>query len=210
MKRNQCVLMSAAIVVVLGLAGLTRGGTAEDKIHDELRGLLKEVLTDYNAGDMDKLMTYLDDNVIITWQNGKVTRGHKEFKDFYEQMTKGPNKVVQSSTINPVPDDLSLLYNDGKTAVAWGNSKDHYKLTNGLEFDQDTRWSATVINENGKWKLANAHISTNMFDNPVLHIAIRKTAQWVGGIAGAGGLILGIIGTILVARYLSRKRRQAA
>lgn len=128
----------------------------------------------------------------------------KEVKAYYEEMTKGPNRVVQKSTIQPEADDLSFLYNDGKTAVAWGNSKDHYLLTDGTEFDQDTRWSATVVKKDGKWKVVSVHISVNMFDNPVLHLAIKKTGIWAGSIAGGGGLLVGLIIGALIFRSRSK------
>ena len=115
-------------------------------------------------------------------------------------MTKGPNRVVEKSTIDPQPDDLAVLYNDGKTAVAYGNSKDHYVLTDGTEFDQNTRWSATLIKEGTEWKVASIHISVDLFDNPILNIAIKKTATYTGAIAGGVGLIVGGLLVFLLTR----------
>jgi hypothetical protein len=67
-------------------------------------------------------------------------------------------------------------------------------LTDGTEFNQDTRWSATLVKKkDGTWKAANVHISVNMFDNPVLNLAIKRTGIWAGGIAGGGGLLLGLV-----------------
>jgi prolipoprotein diacylglyceryltransferase len=48
--------------------------------------------------------------------------------------------------------------------------------------------------------VASIHISVNLFDNPILGIAIKKTATWVGGLAGGGGLLLGLIGGALLFR----------
>src|SRR6266404_4190077 len=181
MKFRNCPLLLA---IIFGLSSTARGQTKEDPAHEALRGLMKEVLAAYNAGDLDKLLAPVDDNVVVTWQNGAVTKGPKEVKAFYEKLTKGPDKIVQNSSINPVPDELAILYNDGKTAIAWGNSKDHYLLTDGTEFDQDTRWSATAVKKDGKWKVASIHISVDLFNNPILEIAIKRTATWVGGLAG--------------------------
>jgi hypothetical protein len=172
----------------------------EDPAHEELRALMREVLADYNAGDLDKLIATLDDNVVVTWQNGKVNVGPKAVKEYILEMTKGPKRIVEKSTIEPEADELSHLYNDGKTAIAWGKSRDHYVLTDGTEFDQDTRWSATAIKKGAQWKAASIHISTNMFDNPILHLAIRRTATWVGGLAGGGSLLLGLIGGYFIFR----------
>lgn len=204
MKVRNCILLCAALAVLFGMLPAAWSQTKEDPAHDELRALLKEVLTAYNKGDLDTLLAALDDEVVVTWQNGKVNKGPKAVKAYYEEMTKGPKRVVEKSTINPVPDELVILYNDGKTAVAWGSSKDHYKLTDGTEFDQDTRWSATVVKKDGKWKVASVHISVDMFDNPILHMAIKKTAIWVGSIAGGGGLVVGLVAGALLFRRRSK------
>ena len=186
MKSHRLLLSLSAIAAMLLLSPPVQG--QEDPAHNELRALKKEFLKAYNDGDMDKVISYLDDNVVVTWQNGKVSQGPKEVKAFYEKMTKGPDRIVEKSTIQPEADALSVLYSEGDpfkskfvVAIAWGHSKDHYQLTDGTQFDQDTRWSATVIKKDGKWKVASIHISVNLFDNPILHLAIRKTATYVGG-----------------------------
>jgi uncharacterized protein (TIGR02246 family) len=195
MKFSGGCFLSAAFYLLFGLLPATQGETTEKEhpAHDELRALMKEILAAYNQGDLDKLISYMDDDVVVTWQNGKVNKGPKAVKAYYEEMTKGPNRVVEKSSINPVPDELSILSNDGKAAFAWGTSKDHYKLTDGTEFDQDTRWSATAVKKDGNWKVASVHISANIFDNSILSLAIKKTAIWVGALAGGGGLLLGLL-----------------
>lgn len=196
MKRSIVVLG-----VLLALAwSLQARAAQEDPAHDELRALMKEFIAVYNSGDLDKLMTYLDDNVVITWQNAHVDKSPKEVKAFFEQMTKGPNRVVEQSSIAPEPDALSLLYNDSKTAVAHGHSNDHYKLRDGTEFDQNTRWSSTLVKKDGKWKVVSVHISANLFDNPVLALAIKQTALWTGGIAAGVGMIVAFAISWMVGR----------
>ena len=45
--------------------------------------------------------------------------------------------------------------------------------------------------KDGAWKLAAFHASTDMFDNPVLQIAVRTASMWAGCIAGLVGIVLG-------------------
>jgi ketosteroid isomerase-like protein len=200
------LIVAVGIVLTVMSAGQAQAD-AEDPAHDELRALMKELVTAYNAGDLDKVVTYLDDNVVITWQNAHVDKSPQEVKAFCELMIKGPNRIVDKSSISPEADALSQLSNDGQTAIAYGHSNDHYKLTNGTEFDQLTRWSATLIKKKGQWKVANVHISTNMFDNPVLNLAVKKTALWSGGLGAAGGIIFAFVISWLVYR---RKIRSVA
>jgi ketosteroid isomerase-like protein len=186
--------MKRSIVVLGMILALWSPGRAtaaeEDPAHDELRALMKEFLVVYNSGDIDKLIRYLDDNVVITWQNAHVDKSPQEVKAFFERMNNGPDRIVEKSSIAPEPDALSLLYNNGLTAIAYGHSNDHYKLRDGTEFDQNTRWSTTLVKKEGQWKVASMHISTNMFDNPVLNLAIKRTALWTGGISGVVGMIV--------------------
>jgi hypothetical protein len=129
-----------------------------------------------------------------------VNTSPQEVRAYFKEMMEGPNRRVESVSIKPEPDALSVLYNDSKTAVAYGHSNDHYKLNDGTEFDQLTRWSATVVKKDGQWKVANVHISTDMFDNPILNLAVKKTAMWVGGLAGVVGLGLGFAGGWMLRR----------
>jgi len=175
----------------------------EDAIHDELRALMKELVAAYNAGDVDKLLAVLDDNVIVTWQNAAVNTNKEEVKAYIEKMTKGPNHIVDKSTIAPEADGPSLLYNDDKTAVAYGHSKDHYKLTDGTEFDQNTRWTVTLVKKDGKWKATSVHISANMFDNPILNMAVQKTTMWAGG----AGVLIGLLLGLLIGVFFRRTRK---
>ncbi len=196
MKRS---ILFMGLVLALWTPGQTLA-FQEDPAHDELRALLKEFVTVYNSGDLDKMITYLDDNVVITWQNAHVDKNPQEVKAFCEMMTKGPNRVVESSSIAPEPDALSLLYNDGRTAVAYGHSNDRLKLRDGTELDQYAHWSTTLIKKDGKWKVASVHISGNMFDNPVLNLAVRTTAFWTGGIGAVAGMIVAFVISSLIGR----------
>src|SRR5579883_3407156 len=120
MTIRRCALVLAVILGTFRLIPESRGqskDTKEDPAHGELRSLLKEVVDAYDPRDIDKVMPYLDENVVITWQNADVTRGHKEVKEFFHKMTTGPDRVVEKSSISPVPGDLSVLHQDGKTAI---------------------------------------------------------------------------------------------
>jgi uncharacterized protein (TIGR02246 family) len=171
----------------------------EDPVHDELRALRREVTDAVNKNDLDRLLTYLDPDVVVTWQNGEVSRKPDGVRAYYDKMMKGPNRIVESVTIDPQVDELTHLY--GNTGVASGGSQDHFKLTDGRDFVMPTRWTSTLVKKDGRWLIAEFHASTNTFDNPVLHIAIRRTAAWAGGIAVVVGLIVGFV----LARLLGRR-----
>jgi ketosteroid isomerase-like protein len=173
----------------------------EDPRHEELRQLRKEVTDAVNKQDLDRLLTFLDDDVVVTWQNAEVSHGPKEVRAYYDKMMKGPDHIVESVHIDPKVDDLTHLYGD--TGVAFGSSEDRFKLTDGRDFTILTRWSATVVKKNGQWKIASFHASANVFDNPILSIAIRRTLTWTLVGAVPVGLLLGFLGGWFL---LSRRR----
>jgi uncharacterized protein (TIGR02246 family) len=179
------------------------GPAMEDPAHEELRAMKRQLVEASNKGDFDRVLTLLDQNVIVTWQNGEVSRGPNEVKAYLERMTKGPNRIVQRFETSPEVAELTHLYGD--TGVAYGDSRDLFVLTDGREFVVPTRWSATVVKKDGRWLIANFHASTNMFDNPILSLAIRRTAMWVGGVAVIVGLVLGL----LVGRLFRRRAATA-
>jgi ketosteroid isomerase-like protein len=172
----------------------------EDPAHEELRALKREVTDTVNKNDLDRLLSFLDEDVVVTWQNGEVSRKPVGVRAYYDRMMKGPDRRVDSITINPVVDDLTHLYGD--TGVAYGSSEDHFKLTDGKDFKLTTRWSATVVKKNGKWLIVNFHSSTNMFDNPLMSYAIRQTLLWTAVIAVPIGLVLGLV----LIRLLRRRK----
>jgi ketosteroid isomerase-like protein len=170
----------------------------EDPAHEELRELRKELTEAINQNDLDGLLQHLDDDVVVTWQNAEVSRKPAGVRAYYERMMHGPNRIVESIHIDPTVDELTHLYGD--TGIAFGSSHDHYKLTDGMDFEVESRWSATVVKKKGKWLIASFHASANMFDNPILRIAVRKVIMWTALITAGISLLVGFLGGWLLKR----------
>lgn len=163
-----------------------------DALYAELLAVRNGLVAAYKARDWDKLASYCHPNILITWQNGEVTRGRDELLAFNKKMMQGKNRIVNDLTANPTVDDRAILYGD-RVAVSRGQMNDHYKLRDGTEFDLNSRWSATLVKENNTWQVVAFHASTNAFDNDIIRMAVKKTLIWSAGIAGLGGLILGFL-----------------
>ncbi|HVI87296.1 MAG TPA: nuclear transport factor 2 family protein [Dongiaceae bacterium] len=169
----------------------------EEAMHQELRAL-KDRLTDaLNRDDIDAALQETTANVVFTAMNNEVAHGQGELKAYFARMMTGDSKIVDSLKVSFEPDQLSIIYG-GNNAIAIGSSKAHFKLTHGLEFDVDGRWTADLIKESDKWKLSAMHYSVNMFDNPLLDNA-KRLAWMVGGGTALVGLGLGF--------FLGRRRR---
>jgi ketosteroid isomerase-like protein len=182
-------MVECMMLLVLAAAVAADQPAKEDPAHEELRALKKELTEAVNSQKLETLLALLDNDVVVTWQNGEVSRGPEQVRAYYNRMMKGDQRVVDSIHIDPTVDELTHLY--GNTGVTFGSSKDHFKLTDGRDFEVLTRWSGTLVKKNDRWKVASFHASTNMFDNPVLWIAVKRVAIWSGVLAGLLGLVVG-------------------
>jgi len=199
---NRCRFVLLAFVWALAVSASAQEGdvpAAEDPAHQELREFRQQVVDAINKHDVDRLLTYLADDVIVTWQNGEVSHKPAGVRAYYDKMMLGDDPIVANMTTDPIPAQLTHLYGD--TGVSQGSSDDHFVLTDGREFTVHTVWTATLVRSNGAWKIAGFHASADMFDNPILWIAVRRTAIWTAVGAGLLGILIGVV---LV--YASRKR----
>jgi len=157
---------------------------------EEIGQMRQGLLDAFTKKDVDKMLTYLHPDIVITWQDGSVTKGKDEFKTYYAKMMTGPDAIVDSITATPVVEGRTI---NGDTAISFGHMGDTFKLKDGMEFHLDSRFSAWLVRDNGKWLVRGFHLSGNIFDNDVQKIYIRKTATWTGIAAGAIGLVLGLL-----------------
>jgi uncharacterized protein (TIGR02246 family) len=167
----------------------------ENPVHEELRTLRSEFLDAFEKKDIDKMLSFLTEDVVITVQNAEVLRGHDDVRKFHERMSEGENPQVQILKTDFEVDDLSIIYGDD-TAVAFGDMDDYFKLRGGMEFDLHSRWTATLAKQDDRWLLAAFHVSTNMFDNGVNNLQTKWAATKAGGIALVAGVLLGVLGGV--------------
>lgn len=198
MKSKTLVLFAFAAVLLAPLYAQEGQSKPEDPAHKELRALKSELVEAVNKNNIDGVLARLDKDVVVTWMNGEVSKGPKEVKEYLERMTKGDKAIVKSYQTDPTVDDLTHLYGD--TGVAYGHSKDTFVLNDGRSFTIEPRWSATVVKKDGKWLIASFHGSADVFKNPILDIAIRQTATYVGIGAGVAGLIVGALLVLFLKR----------
>ncbi len=179
------------------------GQGSDQAIHDQLRQLRDQFIAAVNGKDSEAILALLHPRVVLTAQDGKelsTVRGREGVQDYLERLVLGPEKGIESLKLDPQADDLSEIFN-GYTAIAFGTSSDHYVTVSGSEFDLRTRWSAAVIKEGDRWLVASLHVSTNLFDNPVIAAAAKATT-WIAIATGVIGLVVGLL--------LGRRKRAVA
>jgi ketosteroid isomerase-like protein len=183
------------ILFILALSCLTfavaKGDSQTEATHNALRAMRDGLMDAVNKGDIDRELTFLTTNVVVTWHDATVSRGRDGVRDYYNRMMNGPDKVVTNFHAEIKVDELTILYGDS-TGIAFGSSIEHFQLTNGKSFDLKGRWTATMVKQDGHWLIASLHASTDIFDNVILDM-MKRFAIRVTCIAFITGIILGYL-----------------
>ena len=187
-RRAQLIFAMVLLAAVSIAHGQATQGVTEPDAMKAINLLRTELVDSFNKGDVNRLLSHLDPDVVVTWQNGEVCRGPQAVKAYHERMMTGPNHVVARLSANPVVDDRHVY---GDWAVSWGNLHDDYELNDGSKFKFDSRFTATIARRGNEWKVTSFHASVNAFDNPILSVAEKKAATWVGVIGAVVGVVVG-------------------
>jgi hypothetical protein len=173
-------------------------GAAEAPDHAALRLLREELLGSVRKMDIEGIIQNLHPNIVVTWQNAEVSRGHQGVREYLNRMLGGKSPFVKSFKTDVNVDELTALYGDA-TGIAFGSSTDRFDLAAGQQFTLHGRWTATLIKVNGKWLVASMHASTNLFDNPLLNAAKRSLYVGVGA---------GFITALGLGWFIGRRKRR--
>ena len=202
MKKNLLTILALVFVAMASSAQIKTPSIGADT-EAAITRLREGLIDSFNHQDIDRLLTYLDTNAVVTWQNGEVCEGAEAIKAYYERMMKGDHPVVAKVTSNP---EVLGRHFQGDWEIAWGNLNDNFVLTDGRVLPLNSHFTATVVHRGDKWLVAAFHVSVNAFDNPVMSLAVKKVAQPTGFI----GLAAGVVGGVIVSRLLWRRKSGSA
>lgn len=173
------------------------GGRVEDR--QALRVLLEKVEKAIASLDIDSTLSLMQPEIIVTWQNAEISKGHEQVRAYHNRMVKNANPIVKAYSVKATLSAPAVFYGD--SAVAWGTTVETYELSDGLKFTLNANWSTTIVKKDGDWKIAALHFSTNLFDNPLLRKAERLV--WIAGLVG---LLAGVLAAWLLSRWLRKSR----
>ena len=159
--------------------------------HAALRQLRDKAATAINNLDSKTLATCFAKEFAFTTVNQSVLTNQAQVQDFFDQMFHSKDALISGMKSEPTADILTRFI-DQNTGVCYGSTKDTYTLKSGEVVTMTNRWSATVVKENGEWKIAMAHVGTDFLKNPVLDRTAAFAKKLAFG-AGIGGLALGLI-----------------
>ena len=194
------VLASSVSFVALAQVSTSALDTSDRTAdHDVLRVMLVEAEKAINEGRFDDLVQYLDPNVNIIYQNAEVADGISEVKAFQEKIFNKNGGVLKGIRTKLTAEKLSEFY--GNTVIAYGTAVDNYSFVGGLEMDVTSKWSTTLVKENGSWKVVSLQFTSNLFDNPLLTSA-KASAKYFG----IGGLVAGLLFGFFGFKFFRRKK----
>jgi ketosteroid isomerase-like protein len=199
MKKNLIVALSLTLLLNNAFAQTNSSSSEVDQAITRLR---EGLIDSFNKGDIDRLLTFLDTNAVVTWQNGEVSEGTAAVKAYYDRMMKGDHPVVSKVTSEP---KVLGRHIRGDWEVSWGELNDHFILTDGRDLPLNSRFTATVAKRGDVWKVAAFHASVNAFNNPITAIAVKKISL----VAGIGGIITGVIVGLVLASLFRRAKNPA-
>jgi ketosteroid isomerase-like protein len=170
---------------------------------DHLRAAIKDA---YVKGDVDAIMRYLHPDVVIVFPDGSILKGPQAFREYYMRMMTAPNRRVVSYSANPQVESRTL-HND--VGLSYGYMNDSYVLNDGRSFTLNSRFTVTVFkspdgpSDTDGWMIRSFHSSTDTFDNPIL----TMVAHGVFWRAGIGGVVIGIVLSLIVGVLFARRRK---
>ena len=181
--------VTSAVLLVSTAAVAQDPSQAAD--HDALRKVKADVLHAINARDLRAMDKLLHRPFSITLVTQDIFTDVAALQGYYDALFTRKLLRMEKITLDAEADELSQIYT-GTFAMARGSTKELYELTDGRRFDMHGRWTATLIKEDGQWKVLTIHSGINFLDNPVL-TAVEKSTTYVGGGGAVVGLVLGFL-----------------
>lgn len=200
--RLLAALLSAVLVCT---AAPVRAQEPDHAIHEELRGVLRAVVGAINAGDYDRMLPYLTENVEATSVTQEVMSSRADVSNYFKAWF-GPTGYMKKMEMKLDADKLTELSPDKSWGLVRGKALEHYEAKDGDRFDFVTRWTAVLVRgDDGKWRLRAIHFGTNHLDNPVL-TKVSRTLIRDGIVGGIVALLVGLA----AGWWLGRRRKAAA
>ena len=205
MKKGLLRIVAAGVAAISLIAAT--GWAQQPDPHAEDRAQLRAMLAEFeaaiNAQSIDRMVAAMDDNVTVIWLNAEVSRGKDEVRAYYGRMV-GHEKAILSKYLTKASLGAPAKFY-GDIAIADGSAMDEfYPIARGF-FRLDSRWSTTVIKNAGQWKIVALHLSSNVFNNPLLDEVQTNIVK-----AGIAGLLIGLALMWLITSVLRRRLRVTA
>lgn len=203
------LLALAGVVALAPTRALSHDPPSEESAavtHEQLRELRTGLFNAFNKGDVDTLLTFCHPEIVVVWQDGSISEGHKGVAAKFKEL----DGFLDSMNCKPASDHLSVIH-DGDVAIARGQLNDTYHLKNhDQDVALDSSWSATLVRHEDRWVMASFNASTSLYDNPVVHLFVKQARMTTAIWAALLGLVIGVGGCVLKNRKSGDSSASAA
>lgn len=150
--------------------------------------------------DMAALLEYADPDILFTPMTGESFRGTAALLEYFKREFISEGHSLKRMHSEFAADHLSILVKPD-VAINRGTGHGTFTFADNSELAVDTRWTATLVKHDGRWKLAAFQFAPSIFDNPVVS-AYRNWIYKAAIIAGLAALVVGV----LIGRWIRRPR----
>jgi ketosteroid isomerase-like protein len=197
-------MLHALFAAAMLIGGAAWAQEPDHEIHEQLRGVLREIVGAINSGQYDRMLPYMTENVEATSVTQEVMGNRAEVSAYFKEWF-GPTGYMRRMDMKLDADKLTELSPDKSWGLVRGKALEHYEAKDGDQFDFVTRWTAVMVRDaDNQWRLRAIHFGTNHLDNPVL-TKVTRTLIRDGVIGAIVALLVGLGLGILIGR-----RRKAA
>lgn len=192
MKKISLRMLMLTVVMFLAVFGYGKEvDSTREADHVLLRDLKSKFSEALNNRDVEALSACFAKNFVLTTVDQTTITSKEQLKEYWTKIFDSPDSIVAEMKSEPEADVLSQFI-DENNAFCYGFSKDTYKMKKGFTTVINSRWTATVVKENGKWLITTAHAGVNFFDNPVITRKAKFDHKLIA-VGFVGGLLLGML-----------------
>jgi uncharacterized protein (TIGR02246 family) len=202
-KSGKLLFVVVPMLLAAGSLAAQETGASREADHTALRALMADVTQAVNNQDVDKMASCFTKDFVFTTVDQSILTNTASIKEYYDRMLRQKDSPVTNYEVVPKAAVLTVFL-DANTGYCYGTSDDIYTLRrNGRKVPMTCRWTATVVKENGIWKMATAHAGVDVLNNPVLDsitLSMWRNILMAGGI----GILVGIGVGIVAARRVKK------
>src|SRR5207249_3315522 len=129
-RRHLKFLHALWALAALCVAPLAWAEEPDHAIHEELRGVLHEIMAAINSGQYDKMLPYLTENVEATSITQEVMSSRADVSKYFQEWF-GPTGYMRKMEMKLDADKLTELSPDKSWGLVRGKALEHYEAKDG-------------------------------------------------------------------------------
>jgi ketosteroid isomerase-like protein len=179
-------------IVSLALSGSVQALADENRDAERavLRDKLNFIESALNDKAFDRVVPLLDENAVIVFLNGEVTRGIDQARAYFDKTLGSSNPILSDYTTRAAVGAPARF--KGNIAIADGSTQDTFVFANGSDMVVDTKWTVTLGKQGEDWKILQLQFSSNLFDNPLVNSAKNNLVMF-SAVAAVAGIAIGFL-----------------